>query len=765
KRRIIAQGHIKEEGKDYDEVFAPVARIEAIKIFLAFASYIGFIVYQMDVKSAFLDETIEEEVYVCQPHGFIDPQFLNKVYKVEKALYGLHKLPEPDLMHKRFQMSSMGELTLFLRLQVTHSKEGIFISQDKFQVTPKLTHLHDVKRIFRKYKTGGCQFLGRRLISWQCKKQTIVATFTTEVEYVAAANCCGHVLWIQNRMLDYGFNFMHTKIYIDNESTICIVKNPGSFSSINLYMANLKFVDQHNMVACLERTEANAEFHQIVDFLSTCSINYALTVSPTIYASYIEQFWNTATSKTINSVKQVHAIVDGKDVVISESSIRSDLLFNDEDGGDDSVERAITTDASLVAEQDSDNITKTQSTAMSNDHISQEIGSGNRTKCQETTLGDMDTQTRFETASKQSHDLSLLEVNTSGSGEDSMEHQADLTDVVPPTPHDAPLSGGHTPGSDKDKGSGEKCGSTADQVSTARLEVSTATLSTPPTPTTIFGDEDLTIAQTLIKLRSEKAKEKRKFDEFQAKIDADHELAVRMTHEEQEMYKIEERARLLSKYFERRNKQLAPERAEAIRNKPPTRTQVRNHDDYLPQTYRQKMMQEQESTKSVEEESTVYEHEKEELRMWLTVVLDEEETVDPEIFSTKYPIVDWESQILGNVDTKNVYVYKIIRANRNTSYHKSLSSMLRKFNKQDLVDLHRLVMKRFENNTPGGYNLLLWEDLKVIFEPNAEDEIWKKRYPFIKEILEKMLNWKIEAKAESIMAFKLLKFIKSHVEE
>ncbi|GJX57372.1 hypothetical protein Tco_0287269 [Tanacetum coccineum] len=97
-------------------------------------------------------------------------------------------------------------------------------------------------------------------------------------------------------------------------------------------MADLKFVDQHNMVACLEKSDENAEFHQIVDFLSTCSINYALTVSPTIYASYIEQFWNTATSKIINYVKQIHAIVDGKAVVISESSVRSDLLFNDEDG-------------------------------------------------------------------------------------------------------------------------------------------------------------------------------------------------------------------------------------------------------------------------------------------------------------------------------------------------------------------------------------------------------------------------------------------------
>ncbi|GJV40978.1 ribonuclease H-like domain-containing protein [Tanacetum coccineum] len=78
----------------------------------------------------------------------------------------------------------------------------------------------------RKSTTGGCQFLGKRLISWQCKKQTIVANSTTKAEYVATSNCCGHVLWIQNQMLDYGFNFMNTKIYIDNKSTICIVKNP-----------------------------------------------------------------------------------------------------------------------------------------------------------------------------------------------------------------------------------------------------------------------------------------------------------------------------------------------------------------------------------------------------------------------------------------------------------------------------------------------------------------------------------------------------------
>ncbi|GJX14950.1 putative ribonuclease H-like domain-containing protein, partial [Tanacetum coccineum] len=93
KARLVAQGHRQEEGIDYDEVFAPVARIEGIRLFLAFASYMGFLVYQIDVKSAFLYGTIEEEVYVHQPSGFVDPAYLNKVYNVVKALYGLHQAP------------------------------------------------------------------------------------------------------------------------------------------------------------------------------------------------------------------------------------------------------------------------------------------------------------------------------------------------------------------------------------------------------------------------------------------------------------------------------------------------------------------------------------------------------------------------------------------------------------------------------------------------------------------------------------------------
>nr|GEU94135.1 ribonuclease H-like domain, reverse transcriptase, RNA-dependent DNA polymerase [Tanacetum cinerariifolium] len=136
--RSVVQGYTQEEGINYDKVFDLVARIEAIRIFLAYASYMGFIVYQVDVKSAFLYGIIVEEVYLCQPPGFEDPHFLDKVYKVyiDDIIFGSTKkslcTEFEGLMYKKFQMSSMGELTFFLGLQVMQRDDGIFISQDKY---------------------------------------------------------------------------------------------------------------------------------------------------------------------------------------------------------------------------------------------------------------------------------------------------------------------------------------------------------------------------------------------------------------------------------------------------------------------------------------------------------------------------------------------------------------------------------------------------------------------------------------------------------
>nr|GEW01441.1 putative ribonuclease H-like domain-containing protein [Tanacetum cinerariifolium] len=227
--RLVAQGHTQEEGIDYDEVFALVARIEAIRLFLAYASFMGFIVYQMDVKSAFLYCTIDEEVYLMQPPGFQDLEFPTRVYKVEKAMYGLHQAPRAwygtlskYLLTNGFQRGTIDQ-TLIIRRQrgefilvQVYVDDIIFGSSnpqlcrefgalmyEKFQMSvmglwyPKESPFDLVAYSDsdyggasqdRKSTTRGCQFLGRRLISWQCKKQTIVATLTTEAEYVAAAN-------------------------------------------------------------------------------------------------------------------------------------------------------------------------------------------------------------------------------------------------------------------------------------------------------------------------------------------------------------------------------------------------------------------------------------------------------------------------------------------------------------------------------------------------------------------------------------------------
>ncbi|GKC44913.1 hypothetical protein Tco_1062635, partial [Tanacetum coccineum] len=400
--------------------------------------------------------------------------------------------------------------------------------------------------------------------------------------------------------------------------------------------------------ANLQDTEENTEFHQIVDFLSTCLINYALTVSPTIYASYIEQFWNTATSKTVNSVKQIHVIIDGKAVVISESSVRSDLLFNDEDG----------------------------LACLTNDEIFENLALIGYKQLSTKLTFQKDAQTRPETVSKMSRDPPLSEVNTSGCGEDSMEYHDDLMDFVPPTPYASPPSGGEdtskhrrndgkiedlnlTDGTDtevivEDKGSGEKGDSTADQVSTARPKVSTtsipvnvsvATPSTPPTTTTIFGDEDLTIAQTLKKMRSEKEKKKEKGKRS---------------------------------YFE----------------------------------------EESSKKQKLEEDNDA---KKEELRDSIDVVPRDDVAIDVESLATKYPIVDWKTHILN----ENMMYYQIIRADGNSKNYKIFSEMLDDFDRKDVIDLHRLVNERFDTTSPEGYDLLLWEDLKTLFEPNKEDEIWK----------------------------------------
>nr|GEV04046.1 hypothetical protein [Tanacetum cinerariifolium] len=178
KARLVTQGHRQEEGIDYAEVFAPVARIEAIRIFLAFASFMGFIVYQMDVKSAFLNDTIEEEdkyvVEILRKFDFSSMRTTSTPIETQMPLVKDEEAANVDVHLYRSMIGSLMYL-------IASRPDIMFVvcACSRFQVTPKLSHLHDVRQIFR------------RLISWQCKMQTIIATSTTEAKYVAGANCYG----------------------------------------------------------------------------------------------------------------------------------------------------------------------------------------------------------------------------------------------------------------------------------------------------------------------------------------------------------------------------------------------------------------------------------------------------------------------------------------------------------------------------------------------------------------------------------------------
>ncbi|GJX12493.1 retrovirus-related pol polyprotein from transposon TNT 1-94 [Tanacetum coccineum] len=619
-------------------VFAPVTRIEAVRLFLVYASFMGFIVYKMDVKSAFLYGTIEEEVYVCQPPGFEDLQFPDKVYKVyvDDIIFGSTKkslcIEFEGLMHKKFQISSIGKLTFFLGLQVMQRDDGIFIKQDKY-----------VADILKKFDFSLAKIASTLI---DTNKALLKDEEVEDVDVHLYRSMTGLLMYLIASRPDIIFvvyacardSPFDLEAFYDSDYAGASIDRKSTTGDLTFWLLALdylisedvfvrvmidEFVDQHNMVACLERTDENAEFHQIVDFLTTSSIHYALT--------------------------QIHATVDGKTVVISESSVRSDLHFNDGDGitcltntaifenlalmgisltepfndtyeapkhtkksftnmkrkgkdfsgrvtllfasklappvfggegsgqpsepqppssttqpiieeqipitelsspqntqsprqalqkdtqlpqtnmpipnvvdeaafkeRDDKVVRATTTAAILDAAQASGNITKTQSTAMSNDPLSQEIGSDDRPRSDE-----------------------------------ERNEQQDLTGFVPPTPHDSPLSGGYTSRSDEgmklfkigtsrrkglDKENVSKQGrksnktkpmfkdsdfdvlddamenfeggSTTEQITTARDTLNTASINGsaagPSTSTTEdnFEDEMTTIADTLVAIRS-----------------------------------------------------------------------------------------------------------------------------------------------------------------------------------------------------------------------------------------------------------------------
>ncbi|GJV97554.1 retrovirus-related pol polyprotein from transposon TNT 1-94 [Tanacetum coccineum] len=228
KARLVAQGYRQEEGIDYDETFAHVARLEAIRIFLAYDAYMGFMVYQMDVKSAFLNGKILEEVYVQQPLRFESSEFPNHVCKLDKALYGLKQAPKAW-----------------------------------YQANPKESHLVVVKRIFR-YPKGtpnlGLWYPKGSGFDLKAYSDSYYAgcnldrksTSGAEAEYVAIAGCCAQFLWIKSQLVDYDVLYDNVPIFCDNTSAIAISNNPVLHSRTKHIDIRYHFIRDHILKGDIE---------------------------------------------------------------------------------------------------------------------------------------------------------------------------------------------------------------------------------------------------------------------------------------------------------------------------------------------------------------------------------------------------------------------------------------------------------------------------------------------------------------------------------
>nr|GEW91888.1 hypothetical protein [Tanacetum cinerariifolium] len=353
KAQLVAHGHTQEEGIDYKEVFATVARIEAIRstnkeLCKAFEklmkdkfhmSSIGELTFflGLQVKQKEDGIFISQDKYVAKilrKFGLTDGKSASTPINTEKPLL---KDPDGEDVDVHTYMSMIGSL-----MYLTSSRPDIMFAVYScacFQVTPKVSHLHAVKRIFRYLKgkpylglwypkdspfnlvaysdsdyagaslnrkstTGGCQFLGCRLISWHRKKQTVVATSSTEAELIINA--------VSSKLMLSGL----------------------TIDAVHLLQLALTFTNTHNMIVFLTKSDASEGFEQIIDFLNASVIQYALVVNLTIYVSCIKQFWSFVSLNKTNDVVRLHALIDKKKVIITEDTVRQALRLDGADSID-----------------------------------------------------------------------------------------------------------------------------------------------------------------------------------------------------------------------------------------------------------------------------------------------------------------------------------------------------------------------------------------------------------------------------------------------
>nr|GEU39865.1 hypothetical protein [Tanacetum cinerariifolium] len=741
KARLVAQSYTQEEGIDYDEVFALVARIKAIRLFLAYALFKDFVVYQMDVKSAFLYGKVEKDVYVCQPLGFEDPKFPDRVYKTASTPIETSKPLMKDENAKDVDVYLYRSMIGSLMYLASLKSDIMFVvcACVRFQVTPKVLHIYVVKRIFRYLK--GQPKLGL----WYPKDSPFNLKAYTDSDYAGASldrkfttGCCQ---FLRSRLISW---------------------LPLELQLLRVYLVYKK---ENSRIE-------NVDFAEIVDFLN---------------ANPIRKTKRKATEISQSS---------------GPTTLVADETVHEEKG--DRVERAATTASSLDAEQDS----------------------GGSPRRQDTILRDRPAQTRFERLSKQSHEPPLLRVKTLESEEDRFRNysskeeshevgkekkvknsttQKEDAEIQRRYGHDIEINTASTSVTTTSFNitTVEPVTTVSTPITTAVVSVSTVEPNTPPTTTAVIEDEDLIISKTLMKMRSEKLKEKAKergskenssktptrptkgvimreasetttrpivppqqkldlkdkgkgkivepkkplkkkdhtefdkevaqrlqaqlqaeleeeermarqkeedaniaeWDDVQAMMDADYELAERLQAEEQGELSIKKRSKLFVELMNQRKKHFESLRAKEKRRKPPTKAQKRNQMC----TYMKNMAEvvkcigkkakssgkeavsKKRARKGLDEESVKRQKleddaEKEELRACLEIVQHDDSVLNIESLAIKYLIVDWKTHILS----KDMFYYQIIRSDESTKYYKIFSAMLDDFDRQDMLDLYRL---------------------------------------------------------------------------
>ncbi|GJX73343.1 ribonuclease H-like domain-containing protein [Tanacetum coccineum] len=341
KSRLVAKGYSQQERIDFEESFAPVAQLEAVRMFVAYVAHKKFTIYQMDVKTTFLNGPLKEEVFVSQPGGFVDPDFSNYVYRLKKALSVSNKHLEHDLQGTPTDQTKYCSMIGGL-MYLTASRPDIAFAKFDSRFELFTYSNEDLAGFLDDYKSTyeGLQFLGDKLVRWSSKKQDCTAMSTTKAEYVSLSACCEQVIWMRTQLLDYGYRYNKIPMYCDLKSAIAISCNPVQHSRTKHINIRYHFIKEHVEKVTIELYFVRTEYQladlftkslprerfeylvhmigigrcnnyvvlQSISCLPECKIvgkilldhplSYALTATADVPAVYLQQFWKTLPVET-----------------------------------------------------------------------------------------------------------------------------------------------------------------------------------------------------------------------------------------------------------------------------------------------------------------------------------------------------------------------------------------------------------------------------------------------------------------------------------